>query len=180
MWEPDTLRAEPVGPGDSKDGMSGKKKKGSEKATPSIYGRRSPDTKGTRSRRCWSWTPARLQGDARRRCGGAARRLQPGGRAHRKTRPDAEPHREGTRREARRPAGLAQRQNGRGGPTVRLSLERGARLRAENGPHGPRGRSASRGYGLSAQCVRLRSEINHEWCTRHREPRNKPSPRFQS
>lgn len=114
--------------------MSGKKKKGSEKATPSIYGRRSPDTKGTRSRRCWSWTPARLQGDARRRCGGAARRLQPGGRAHRKTRPDAEPHREGTRREARRPAGLAQRQNGRGGPTVRLSLERGARLRAENGP----------------------------------------------
>lgn len=66
--------------------------------------------------------------------GGDARRLQPGGRAHRKTRPDAEPHREGTRREARRPAGLAQRQNGRGGPTVRLSLERGARLRAENGP----------------------------------------------
>ena len=94
----------------------------------------SPDTKGTRSRRCWSWTPARLQGDARRRCGGAARRLQPGGRAHRKTRPDAEPHREGMRREARRPAGLAQRQNGIGGPTVRLSLERGARLRAENGP----------------------------------------------
>lgn len=94
----------------------------------------SPDTKGTRSRRCWSWTPARLQGDARRRCGGAARRLQPGGRAHRKTRPDAEPHREGTRREARRPAGLAQRQNGIGGPTVQLSLERGARLRAENGP----------------------------------------------
>lgn len=94
----------------------------------------SPDTKGTRSRRCWSWTPARLQGDARRRCGGAARCLQPGGRAHRKTRPDAEPHREGMRREARRPAGLAQRQNGIGGPTVRLSLERGARLRAENGP----------------------------------------------
>lgn len=161
----------------------------------------SPDTKGTRSRRCWSWTPARLQGGARRRCGGAARRLQPGGRAHRKTRPDAEPHREGTRREARRPAGLAQRQNGIGGPTVRLSLERGARLRAENGPPdlsntyppflqlgkrrprgpwGPWGRSASRGYGLSAQCVRLRSEINHEWRTRHREPRNKPRPRFQS
>lgn len=93
----------------------------------------SPDTKGTRSRRCWSWTPARLQGDARRRCGGAARRLQPGGRAHRKTRPDAEPHRKGTRREARRPAGLAQRQNGIGGPTVRLSLERDAKLRAENG-----------------------------------------------
>lgn len=157
----------------------------------------SPDTKGTRARRCWSWTPARLQGDARRRCGGAARRLQPGGRAHRETRPDAEPHREGTRREARRPAGLAQRQNGIGGPTVQLSLERGARLRAENGPRtyrtyppflqlgkrsprGPRGRSASRGYELSAQRVRLRSEINHEWCTRHREPRNKPRPRFQS
>lgn len=34
MWEPVTLRAEPVGPGDSKDSMSGKKKKGSEKATP--------------------------------------------------------------------------------------------------------------------------------------------------
>ena len=29
------------------------------------------------------------------------------GRAHRKTRPDAEPHREGARRKARRPAGLA-------------------------------------------------------------------------
>lgn len=43
-------------------------------------------------------------------------------------------NREGTRREARRPAGLAQRQNGIGGPTVQLSLERGARLRAENGP----------------------------------------------
>ena len=39
MWEPVTLRAEPVGPGDSKDSMSGKKKKGSEKATPSVYGR---------------------------------------------------------------------------------------------------------------------------------------------
>lgn len=39
MWEPVTLRAEPVGPGNSKDGMSGKKKKGSEKATPSVYGR---------------------------------------------------------------------------------------------------------------------------------------------
>ena len=52
--------------------------------------------------------------------------------------------------------------------------------RRPRGPWGPRGRSASRGYGLSAQCVRLRSEINHEWCTRHREPRNKPRPRFQS
>ena len=39
MWETVTLRAEPVGPGDSKDSMSGKKKKGSEKATPSVYGR---------------------------------------------------------------------------------------------------------------------------------------------
>lgn len=39
MWEPVTLRAEPVSPGDSKGGMSGKKKKGSEKATPSVYGR---------------------------------------------------------------------------------------------------------------------------------------------
>ena len=39
MWEPVTLGAEPVGPGDSKDSMSEKKKKGSEKATPSVYGR---------------------------------------------------------------------------------------------------------------------------------------------
>lgn len=129
MWEPVTLRAEPVGPGDSKDGMSGKKKKGSEKATPSVYGRLTRHERDT--------VQKMLELDARAppgRCGGAARRLQPGGRAHRKTRPDAEPHREGTRREARRPAGLAQRQNGIGGPTVRLSLERGARLRAENGP----------------------------------------------
>lgn len=133
MWEPVTLRAEPVGPGDSKDSMSGKRKR-VPRRQPRVSTAGSPDTKGARARRCWSWTPARLQGDARRRCGGAARRLQPGGRAHRKTRPDAEPHREGTRREARRPAGLAQRQNGIGGPTVQLSLERGARLRAENGP----------------------------------------------
>lgn len=133
MWEPVTLRAEPVGPGDSKDGMSGKKKKGSEKATPSVYGRLTRHERDT-VQKMLKLGSKRLQGDARRRCGGAARRLQPGGRTHRKTRPDAEPHREGTRREARRPAGLAQRQNGIGGPTVRLSLERGARLRAENGP----------------------------------------------
>lgn len=134
MWEPVTLRAEPVGPGDSKDSMSGKKKKGSEKATPSVYGRLTRHERDTVQKMLELDTRARLQGDARRRCGGAARCLQPGGRAHRKTRPDAEPHREGMRREARRPAGLAQRQNGIGRPTVRLSLERGARLRAENGP----------------------------------------------
>ena len=71
--------------------------------------------------------------------------------------------------------------NGIGGPTVRLSLGRGAGRRAEHGhrthrntsppflqlgkcrpraPGGPRGRSARCGNGLFAQCVRLRSEIN--------------------
>ena len=39
MWEPDTLRAGPAGPGRSEDGMSGKRKKGSEKAVPRAYGR---------------------------------------------------------------------------------------------------------------------------------------------
>ena len=39
MWEPDTLRAGPAGPGRSEDGMSGKRKKGSEKAAPRAYGR---------------------------------------------------------------------------------------------------------------------------------------------
>ena len=34
MWEPVTLRAEPVGPGSSKDGMSGKKKKGFREGYP--------------------------------------------------------------------------------------------------------------------------------------------------
>mgnify|MGYP007010211646 CR=1 FL=1 len=73
--------------------------------------------------------------------------------------------------------------NGIGGPTVRLSLGRGAGRRAEHGhrthrntsppflqlgkcrpraPGGPRGRSARCGNGLFAQCVRLRSEINLE------------------
>ena len=39
MWESDTLRAGPAGPGRSEDGMSGKRKKGSEKAAPRAYGR---------------------------------------------------------------------------------------------------------------------------------------------
>ena len=39
MWEPDTLRAGPAGPGRSEDGMSGKRKRGSEKAAPRAYGR---------------------------------------------------------------------------------------------------------------------------------------------
>ena len=39
MWEPDTLRAGPAGPGRSEDGMSGKRKKGSAKAAPRAYGR---------------------------------------------------------------------------------------------------------------------------------------------
>ena len=39
MWEPGTLRAGPAGPGRSEDGMSGKRKKGSEKAAPRAYGR---------------------------------------------------------------------------------------------------------------------------------------------
>lgn len=34
MWEPVTLRAEPVGPGDSKDSMSGKKEKGFREGNP--------------------------------------------------------------------------------------------------------------------------------------------------
>ena len=39
MWESDTLRAGPAGPGRSEDGMSGKRKKGSGKAGPRAYGR---------------------------------------------------------------------------------------------------------------------------------------------
>ena len=39
MWEPDTLRAGPAGPGRSEDGMSGKKKRGSARAVPRAYGR---------------------------------------------------------------------------------------------------------------------------------------------
>ena len=39
MWESDTLRAGPAGPGRSEDGMSGKRKKGSGKAAPRAYGR---------------------------------------------------------------------------------------------------------------------------------------------
>ena len=39
MWEPDTLRAGPAGPGRSEDGMSGKRKEASEKAVPRAYGR---------------------------------------------------------------------------------------------------------------------------------------------
>ena len=75
----------------------------------------------------------RLPGDARGRRGGAAGRLRRGGRAHRRTRPDAGAHREGARREGRCPAGLAWKKNGIDGPTVRLSLGRGAGRRAEHG-----------------------------------------------
>ena len=39
MWEPDTLRAGPAGPGRSEDGMSGKKKRGPARAVPRAYGR---------------------------------------------------------------------------------------------------------------------------------------------
>ncbi|WP_199577008.1 MULTISPECIES: helix-turn-helix domain-containing protein, partial [Collinsella] len=39
MWESDTLRAGPAGPGRSEDGMSGKRKKGAGKAAPRAYGR---------------------------------------------------------------------------------------------------------------------------------------------
>ena len=39
MWEPDTLRAGPAGPGRSEDGMSGKKNRGSARAVPRAYGR---------------------------------------------------------------------------------------------------------------------------------------------
>ena len=39
MWESDTLRAGPAGPGRSEDGMSGKRKKGAGKAVPRAYGR---------------------------------------------------------------------------------------------------------------------------------------------
>ena len=39
MWEPDTLRAGPAGPGRSEDAMSGKKKRGSARAVPRAYGR---------------------------------------------------------------------------------------------------------------------------------------------
>ena len=37
MWESDTLRAGPAGPGRSEDGMSGKRKKGAGKAAPRAY-----------------------------------------------------------------------------------------------------------------------------------------------
>lgn len=72
MWEPVTLRAEPVGPGDSKDSMSGKKKKGSEKATPSVYGRLTRHERDTVQRMLELDARARLQSDARQRCVGAA------------------------------------------------------------------------------------------------------------
>ena len=39
MWEPDNLRAGSAGPGRSEDGMSGKRRTGSEKAAPRAYGR---------------------------------------------------------------------------------------------------------------------------------------------
>ena len=39
MWEPDTLRAGPAGPGRSEDAMSGKSKKGPARAVPRAYGR---------------------------------------------------------------------------------------------------------------------------------------------
>lgn len=124
---------------------------------------------------------ARLQSDARQRCVGTAGCLQPGGRAHRKTRPNAEPHREGARREVRCPAELAYKQNGIGGPTVRLSLGRVAGRRTEHGhrtyrntsppflqmgkrhhrgPWGPRRRSASRGKGTI--CSVCSAEIGNQ------------------
>ena len=56
------------------------------------------------------------------------------------------------------------------GPIEHISTVPSTGETAPRGPWGPRGRSVSRRYGLSAQCVRLRSEINHEWCTRHRDP----------
>jgi DNA-binding CsgD family transcriptional regulator len=39
MWEPDTLRAGPAGPGRSEDTMSGKNGKGAARAVPRAYGR---------------------------------------------------------------------------------------------------------------------------------------------
>ena len=39
MWESDTLRAGPAGPGRSEDYMSGKRKEGAGKAAPRAYGR---------------------------------------------------------------------------------------------------------------------------------------------
>ena len=39
MWESDTQRAGPAGPGRSEAGMSGKRKKGAGKAAPRAYGR---------------------------------------------------------------------------------------------------------------------------------------------
>ena len=69
MWEPDTLRAGPAGPGRSEDGMSGKRKKGSEKAAPRAYGRLTRHERDTvqrprvanvavaRELACWVWEP---------------------------------------------------------------------------------------------------------------------------
>ena len=39
MWEPDTLRAGPAGPGRSEDAMSGKGGKGAARAVPRTHGR---------------------------------------------------------------------------------------------------------------------------------------------
>ncbi len=76
---------------------------------------------------------ARLQGDGRGGRGGAAGRLRRGGRGARRSRPDAGAHREGARREGDAPLAQPRRKNGIDGPTVRLSLGRGAGRRAEHG-----------------------------------------------
>ena len=47
MWESDTVRAGPAGPGRSEDGMFGIRKKGAGKAAPRAYGRLTRHERGT-------------------------------------------------------------------------------------------------------------------------------------